>query len=466
MKHLLYLLVMATSFSSQKSEAQTACNCFLLTEQKGKLAVEKVTIDNNRVEVLNDPSIIAPVFSMGEGMNGDMVKKERRGGMIIAQCKDNQLKLKFKTAGGEEKPLPDMDIQKLKQMNIRINVVAGDGTKKAFLIEKYDQVKEAEGPVMDMFGGKIPIQSGDFILTTETRKTNAPVALLKGRVPFQFKNGWVMVPVQLNNGQQLEFVLDLAATSTVIDQSILPANTPIRKMEMVAYSDKGAVKSDASMQGATGQVQEDFLLGKAALQSLHMKDIQLNNVDISVLKSFPEKLKKAGVAGIIGTDILKKAGICTIAFDSENAGTVLFADEALAATNTTVQIPFTIAGGLLFADGKVQGKSLKFVMDTGARESILSKSFVATNKISYKTISTNKTIAGIDGKPQKTSVIALKAVEVGNYAMKDTKMILGDVAALGSFGLSSNSAILGMDFFRKFNTIQIDFIHSKLQLFN
>ncbi|BFG69127.1 hypothetical protein KACHI17_00080 [Sediminibacterium sp. KACHI17] len=464
MKQFIYAMLLLGICIPDVVLSQSACSCFLLTEQKGKLAVEKVTIDNNRVEVLSDPSIVAPVFSMGEGMNGDMVKKERRGGMIIAQCKDNQLKLKFKTASGEEKPLPDMDIRVLRQMNIRINVVSGDGTKKAFLIEKYDQVKDADGPVMDMFGGKIPIQNGDFILTTETRKASTVSTLLKGKIPFQFKNGWMMLPVQLNNGNRLEFVLDMAATSTVIDASVLPSNTEIVKMETIAYSDKDTTKSSASMQGATGQVDTDFFLGKALLQNFRLNDLLMNDVNASVLKSFPEKLKKAGVVGIIGTDILKKSGVCTIQFTSETEGTIVLGESEIGTNVAATRMPFNIAGGLLFIDGKIQGKPLKFVMDTGARESILSQSFVTLTNISYKTMSTDKMITGIDGKPQKSSIISLKDVAVGNYMMKDTRMILGNVAALSSYGLSASSAILGMDFFHQFTRIQIDFSNQQLLL--
>lgn len=462
MKQFLCVLLLIALFKPQQSEAQSACNCFLLTEQKGKLAIEKVTIENNRVEILNDPSIIAPVFSMGEGLNGDMVKKERRGGMIIAQCKDNQLKLKFKTTTGEEKPLPDMDMNVLKQMNIRLNVTGGDGNKKAFLIEKNSEVKEAPGPVMDMFGGKVPIQNGDYILTTETKKATTQVAFLKGKIKFRMKNGWMMIPVTLENGKKAEFVFDLAATSTVIDRSLLPDGVEIRKMEMIAYSEKGAVKSGAAMQGATGQVQEDFLLGKAQLQHLALDTFSVQGVDASVLKSFPEKLKQQGVTGIIGTDIIKRSAACTIAFTSKEEGVIEFHEPPLS-TSLSITMPFTTAGGLLFADGSIQKVPLKFVLDTGAKETIVSKAFATQQSLAVKTLS-KKNITGIDGKPQETSIIQVKELEVGAYLWKDARLILGDVAALQSYGLAGNSAILGMDFFSKFRKIQLDFTNGQLGL--
>ena len=92
-KHILFLFLIFCSISVLRAQNKD-CACFILKEEHSQLSIEKIKIENNRVEVLSDPAIISPVFSMGQGMNGDMVQKERRGGMIIAQCKDNFLKLK------------------------------------------------------------------------------------------------------------------------------------------------------------------------------------------------------------------------------------------------------------------------------------------------------------------------------------------------------------------------------------
>jgi len=274
----LFILLNPVVKSQNKS-----CTCFYLTEKDKVLTVEKLVIENNRVEVLNDPSIIAPLFSMSEGMNGDMIQKDRRGAMIIAQCKDNLLKLKIKSKDAVEKPLPDMNVVELKQMNIRLNVTGGDGIKKAFLIANYEDVREDKGPVIDMFGGKLPVMAGDYIITTETKKAT-DVSVLNGKVAFKIKNGWIVVPVIMSDGRQADFVVDLAATSTVIDKTILPSSTQINKIEMVEYSANGAKTKNASMQGATGNVQEDLLLGKALLDNMDIGDMHISDVNASVLK--------------------------------------------------------------------------------------------------------------------------------------------------------------------------------------
>lgn len=232
---------------------------------------------------------------------------------------------------------------------------------------------------------------------------------------------------------------------------------------MVEYSANGTNTKSASMQGATGNVQEGLLLGKALLDNIDLGDMHIADVNTSVLKAFPEKLQKAGIAGIIGTDVLMRSGILTISSLNKNDGILEFGNRDTE-TGEVIKIPFTIAGGLLFVDGAVGNSALKFVLDTGARETILSKSFADDNKIKFEVLSKNKTITGIDGMPTKATVVKVPSFKIGPHVFPFHSMILGDVAALQSFGLHKGSAILGMDFFRQSSLLQIDFVNKELTI--
>jgi hypothetical protein len=146
------------------------CNCFLIKEANTGIEIEKTIIENNRVEVINDPNVISVVFTLGEGMNGDMIQASKRKGMIIAQCVNNTLKLKIRNADGTEKPLPDINTEDSKDLDIRVNVIGGNGERKAFLIQHYETIIHDKGPVLDMFGGKLPVANGDYLITTESKK--------------------------------------------------------------------------------------------------------------------------------------------------------------------------------------------------------------------------------------------------------------------------------------------------------
>ena len=455
-----FLVLMCVSLGRAKEAHAQTCSCFLAKEEAGRLSLEKISIENNRVEVINDPSVLAPVFSMGEGMNGDMVQKERRGGMIVAQCKDNRLKLKFRAKDGSEKPLPDMDLAELKLLNIRVNIVGGDGTRKAFLIEHYERVLEDKGPVIDMFGGKLPVKQGDYIITTETKKP-ATANSLTGKLTFRYANGWMIVPVSLDASTRLNFVVDMAATSSVIDRRFLPAGIPIRKMEMVEYTAGVEQQKEVATQGATGTTGKDVLAGKAAIPEILLDNLAVQDLNFSVLNTFPAGLAALGVAGILGTDLLMRAGLLTIRRDADGTGTLEFGDQASINGNI---VPFTLAGGLFFADGKVADTPVSFLLDTGARESIINKSYAAKHALAFNMLDDTKTISGIDGNPVKVSVVRVPSFTLGSQVYRNSHMILGDIAALSSLGLATQSAILGMDFFRQFRIVQFDFSKKLLRL--
>lgn len=454
---LLFLIAPLFGLAQDKS-----CPCFLATDNKGVLDVEKIIIEDGKVEIIADPTVIAPVFSMGPGMNGDMVKKEKRGGMIVAQCKDGKLKLKSRSPEGTERPFPDMDLAELRKYDIRVNITAGSGTKKAFLIRGYDQVQEDSGPVIDMFGGKVPAGPGDFLLTTET-KAAAKTASLSGTLPFRLRDGWMIVPISFSGKAPALFVVDLAATSSVIDASALPDGATINPVEMVEYNAGTETRKPVSLQGATGSTSTDNFVGKALLEKAVSGGLALGSLHCTVLKTFPKKLWASGIMGILGNDVLKRAGAMTIRFIHSDSGKIVFGPEpALAAAGK--RIPFTVAGGLFFAEGTLAGHPLRYLLDTGARESLLSESFASQHQLKFPVLDPRKTITGIDGKPQPAKIVRVPSYQVGSYVFENAPMVQGDIAALHYFGLQSGTAILGMDFFRKFSHVALNFGKGELLL--
>jgi len=181
------------------------------------------------------------------------------------------------------------------------------------------------------------------------------------------------------------------------------------------------------------------------------------------LNTFPEKLKTAGIAGFIGTDILKRSGTLSIQSINKEKGLLQFGSD-IENTGGGFEIPFTMAGGLLFADGTIDSTPIKFLFDTGARETILSKSFAEEHHLVYPVVNKKKTITGIDGKPLNVTVVKVPSYTINEYSFGNKNMILGDIAALSSMGLQNSSAILGMDFFRQYDSMEVDFNNRFIRL--
>ena len=74
---------------------------------------------------------------------------------------------------------------------------------------------------------------------------------------------------------------------------------------MVEYSEEGEKISNAFVSGATGMVEN--IMGKAIIPQMKMGNLIINDINITVLKDFPDKFKEYGISGIIGMDILKQA---------------------------------------------------------------------------------------------------------------------------------------------------------------
>lgn len=452
------LLVIFIATSSLKVSAQTNCNCFVIKEKGQSIEMEKIVVEDNRVEVINDPQVISVAFSLGEGLNGDMVSGASRGGMLIAQCKNGALKIKKRSPAGDEKPLPDLPIQDLKQLTLRVNVIGGNGSKKAFKIINYDSFQEDFGPVIDMFGGRVPVKTGDFLITTETKKTPPPQKKV-GKVEFKKVDGWMVVPFVLPNGNSHPFVVDMAATATVVDKSILPTDATITQLESIAFDGDKERVEHASMQGATGTVAKNVFLGRTELMGLSVGDLKINVLSVNVLTAFPEWLAKSGIKGILGLDVLKMNG--SVIFDNiySELGHVIFGG---ALNNAQGANPMSTANGLYFLHGSTQGKPIQFAIDMGARNTILSEEYVRVNGIKISNEG-KSTIRGIDDSKVAVKTGTLKSLTLCSKEFFSVPVRVGVVDALSAFGLNDVS-LLGMDFFSRFKTIELSFENNTVAL--
>lgn len=462
---ILLIQILANLFLVAQTTESSGTNCFYLLEKNGQLSIDKIYLENNTVQVINDKDVVSVILSWGEGMSGDVIFKEKRNGMFIVQNKDGLLRVKYRDESGNEKSLPEVKIEMLKRYNIRINITSENGMKKAFLIKNYEVVNDDDGPVIDMFGGKIPLNEGDYSITTESKLSDETKITLKGNVDYQLIDGWIIVPFYLEKDNKLNFILDLAATSSVVAQKILPEKTTITKTEMIANDGLSSDTLSAKMQGATGKLDNDIFLGKAVVPKIYLGNVELNNVKVSVLKNFPKKLEELEISGILGLDILQRAEAIKINGLKESSGGKIFFVDSDTPDKPDYNLSLTKAGGLFFTSGSVDSYPVEFIVDFGARETILSKTlFEKIPHNSFKILEEKRPITGIDGKSSISKVVSVPHFKLSDYSFKDQSMIIADIDALNSFGIQNTSALLGMNFFTRFNTIVIDFKNKHLKI--
>ncbi len=221
------------------------------------------------------------------------------------------------------------------------------------------------------------------------------------------------------------------------------------------------------MQTASGTVEDDNFLGIAQLSSFELGDIILSDLEISVLKEFPEFLEKHNIIGVIGIEILKRAEIIRIENINEDRGIVKFiSQEKKHSDSFDYHFTLNTAYNLLFIKGAIQEIPIDFLIDIGARRSVIASSLVANNHFEYSAIS-NSGVVGISG--EKTDAIEgkISGIRLENELFKEVPFLISsNLVVTKTMGLEKSGVLLGMSFFSQFRTLEIDFINSKLYLDN
>ena len=469
MKLTLKLLLLGILLSGQICNAQKPSDesipLIVVKEQGSGVVFEKIFIAKDQIEVIADPSVITIILPLSEGKAANFVNPSDREGAIIVENSNGQLNITFKSGDGEEKTYPSISYDKLKTFQTRVNIINGMGYKQAFIIDNYDIIKEDDGPVIDLFGGMIPMEANDYSITLETR-TKGPNTIISGSVPFIKIDSWIVVEAKLPNGKTGKYIVDTGASGgLVLIQSALPENIEISKLTAIAYSKEGSTEKKGQMQAATGTVEDDNFLGVAQLSSFELGDIILSDLEISVLKEFPEFLEKHNIIGVIGIEILKRAEIIRIENINEDRGIVKFiSQEKQHSDSFDYHYTLNTAYNLLFIKGAIQEIPIDFLIDIGARRSVIASSLVANNHFEYSAIS-NSGVVGISG--EKTDAIEGKFSEIRleNELFKEVHFLISsNLFATKTMGLEKSGVLLGMSFFSQFRTLEIDFINSKLYL--
>ncbi len=471
MKFALGLLLLGLFLSGQICNAQKlsgkGITIIVVKEHANEVVFEKIHIEKDQIKILTDPSIITTILPLSEGKAANFVKPSDREGAIIVKNSNGTLHITYKTGDGEEKSYPSILYDDLKKYQIRVNVINGKGYKQAFIIDNYDVINEDDGPVIDIFGGMIPMDSNDYSITLETR-INIPTKVISGSVPFEKIDSWIVVEAKLPSGKVGKYILDTGASGgLVLIQRALPENIKISKLTSIAYSKEGSTENKGQMLAATGVVEDDNFLGVAQLSSFEMGDIKLVDLEISVLRDFPEFLQKHHIIGVIGIEILKQAEIIRIERINEERGMVKFMNQEDRDINSfDHNFSLNTAYNLLFIKGVIQDVPIDFLIDIGARRSVIASSLVVNNHIEYSTIG-NSGVGGLSGEKSDAIEGQISEIKIENDLFKDVPLlIISSLFATKRMGLEKSGILLGMSFFSQFKTMEIDFINKKLYLEN
>ncbi len=456
--------VIGINCNAQKS-SQEGIPLIIVKEQSDGVVFEKISIKKDQTEVIADASVITLVYPISIGKAANFVTPADRQGVIIVKNINNQLNITYRSKDGREKSFPSPPFSKLKTFQIRVNITSGKGYKKAFVIDNYDIIREDDGPVLDIFAGMIPMHADDYSITTETKINEQSIAIT-GSVSFVKIDEWIVVEAKLPGGKSGKFIVDTGASGgIVLLQSALPKDTEISELKAIAYTGEGQTETKGKMQAAEGNVEDDNFLGIATLQSFEFGNITLGEQQISVLKEFPEFLERNNIIGVIGIKVLKQAEIMRIENINKDKGVVKFmSHDNNSPTSYHYSFSLKNASNLLFIQGVIQDIPIDLLVDIGARRSIIARGLVENNNLTYSTGS-NNAIMGLDGKISDAVKGNFSEVMVDNESFNEFPFIISpNLFVTKAMGLEKSGALLGMSFYSKFSTMEIDFTQSKLYL--
>ena len=449
---LLSLTVVMTCAVTLHAWAQDVFPVIVLKERNGSLTFEKIDVPTGTGLFLDDPSVISVILPLSEGKSANLVRSTDRTGSISLYNREGGIALEFKDDGEETRSYPSVSQEILKTYRIRVNVTGGNGYRSAFRIDRYSEIYETDGPVIDLFGGMIPMQAGDYSITLETEviPTKKPI---HGMVDFIKLGDWLVVEGILTDGTRKKFIWDTGASGVlVLREDALPVGAGISPVMAVSYSVDEVKEEKGKVDGATGSVGPDNFLGMATLDKLTLGTMEFSNLDVNVMKIFPAFLDSLGISGIIGSEVMQQGGVVRITGLNDAVGTIELLGSPTCIAEHGLKLPFVLVGGLLFTRGSIGGVETDFILDTGARRSMLGDQFIRLNDIAYIPVE-ETSISGISGIRQKAVKAVVLEVTIGGQRFRDVHFTIADrLAITNTLGLDRSGAILGMSFFSSYNS--------------
>lgn len=436
-------LICFVVFPQSKNDYQI----YLLKENNGVINLEALFIGEGETKSIKQSEFITFVLPVSPGKSGDIIQSIHKQNTIKISAAKGKLFVSVIKPDGSERTLPEINFNDLKNYLIRVNVISGSGTKKAFFIKNYNEYGEADGPVFDLFGGKIPLASGDYAVTTEVTESKH-LNYVTGNAPLEIYDNLLFVKGKIEKGNEGYFIIDFGAGRTVFSKDAIPQDNTISKVQSIEYSSDG-IKTTGGEIGAAGGNVSDFL-GTTDIKIFKLGGLVFNDLSVSVLNSLPVIAGKK-ILGIIGIDLLQSAPFISIEYKNGKPGKIFFETDFNESGNC-IKVPFSLTGKQIFVNGKINSKQVSFLFDTGARFSFVSEGLgLPTNG--------NKApdVRGLDG-----NIIPAKCVDVKNFSLGNTEFQFkdfysADIPVINNMGLKESGALLGGDFLKQFNKITVDY---------
>ena len=435
---------------------------------------------------------ITGVFPLSPGLSADLVRGDDAV-MLFVSCAADEVRPSVLSADGTSRDLPAVPRSNFAELTVRVNVVTGDGLRLAFRVENGAARRDTGAPVVNLLDGRVPMTAGDVAVTLEIGTPPAD-AVLSGVAELTYRDGFVLVPVSIGGEPPQDFILDLAATGSVIGADFVPPGVGLTPIVAKEHSAAGTRDIRQGPEGAGGEV--TATLGVARVGPLSIGDAALREAELHVVQHLPEIGRP--IAGVLGLNVLRRAGRLAFGYPARASGRRNHVDDATAhGTNhgeagpeeaagidgashaealllgeavghadpgrTVVRAPLKNVARLLFVPVEIAGQEVDLVFDTGARLTLLPPPLAERLGIEVTTPDA-ATLRGLDGNPISIDLATIDELRVGGVGFEGEPIGIAHLPVFAAIGLPEHTGVLGAPFWSRFERIVVDFEESTLEL--
>ncbi len=457
---LPFLLSLAVALFVTPTAARADCTVWSIERNGHQIHLQSSPLASGRTEVLvpDGKSLVSVIVVQGEGQSSDLVIPAAAV-RIITRCQGDTLRILAQRGSQPQREVMSMRMSALAALRLTVHVTGADGAKARFRLDGWTTATREDGPVIDLFQGRVPLGTDGHAITTvvEAAAAGGAAASLSGTAEVRFTQGYPMLVVE--SGRRWRAVLDLAAAVTVVRRDALPKEVAVRAATMRQSSSQGTELLSLSAQGAGGAVTG---FGTATLPRLQFGTVRLDQAEVLALDALPA-VGGAPLDAIIGLDVLRQAGRARLTRGSGSAWTLaLGRDISARGAAPDAVLPLRRVGALVGIDARLGDTDVFLVLDSGSPRSFISEGAARAAHLAT-TPSTGKAPRGLDGKPLPVGNARADHLSIGAVALSDVALLVSDLPVLAKLA-TTNVGLLGSDLLQRFSAIEVDFSDEVLRL--
>ncbi|WP_447765755.1 retroviral-like aspartic protease family protein [Sphingopyxis panaciterrae] len=253
------------------------------------------------------------------------------------------------------------------------------------------------------------------------------------------------VPVMVGGQGPFSFLVDTGAERTIIAREL---------------ADRLGLAEGAKLRLAT--------IGSSAIvQSYRVAALQMTDLRLSPFEAPAFYGRHIGAAGLIGVDMLEKRRIL-IDFRNEKMEileTRLRAKPIIRDDDAIVVTARNMAGRLILADARIDGKRVDVIVDTGAQTSVgnLALQRLVAVRRQHRVPFFPTVLNAVSGEAVPAMRTAISRITINGAEVNDLPVSFADSQAFRALNLEKRPALLlGMDSLSLFDRVEIDFPNKRV----